>query len=60
MRRPQKLVLVVAGAVAATYLLGATLLPLLVDAERLRPQAEARLQTALGRRVSLGTLRLSL
>jgi uncharacterized protein involved in outer membrane biogenesis len=59
-RRPQKLVLVIAGTVAATYLLGATLLPLLVDAERLRPQAEARLQTALGRRVSLGTLRLSL
>jgi AsmA protein len=59
-RRPQKLLLVIAGTVAATYLLGATLLPLLVNAERLRPQAEAKLQTALGRRVSLGTLRLSL
>jgi AsmA protein len=59
-RRPQKLSLVIVGSVAATYLLGATLLPLLVNAERLRPQAEAKLQTALGRRVSLGPLRLSL
>jgi uncharacterized protein involved in outer membrane biogenesis len=58
-RRPQKLLLAIAGTVAATYLVGATLLPFLVNAERLRPQAEAKLQTALGRRVSLGRLRLS-
>jgi hypothetical protein len=58
-RRPQKLLVAIAGTVAATYLLGAALLPFLVNAERLRPQAEAKLQTALGRRVSLGALRLS-
>lgn len=60
MRRPQKLSLAVVGSVAAIYLFGATILPLLVNAERLRPQAEARLQAALGPRVALGPLRLSL
>jgi AsmA protein len=58
--RRQKLSLAIVGSSVVAYVLGATLLPFLVDAERLRPQAEAKLQAALGRRVSLGPLRLTL
>ena len=46
-RRPQKLLLAIVGSVAAAYLLGATLPPFLVDAERLRPQADERLSVPL-------------
>ncbi len=60
MKRPQKVLLAIVGTVAAIFLLGATCLPFLVNVERLRPRAEAKLQTALGRRVALGALRLSL
>jgi len=58
--RPQKILFASAGAVAALVALGAALLPFLVDVERLRPQAEARLQAALSRHVSLGAVKLSL
>lgn len=60
MTRPQKVLLAIVGTVASIFLLGATFLPFLVNVERLRPRAEAKLQKALGRRVSLGALRLSL
>jgi uncharacterized protein involved in outer membrane biogenesis len=59
-KRPHKLLVGIAGTVAATYLVGAALAPFLVNAERFRPQVEAKLQSALGRRVSLGALRFSL
>ncbi len=60
MKRSHKILYAIVGSIAAAFLLAAVLLPRLVNAERLRPQAEARLQAALGRRVSLGRLELSL
>jgi len=60
LKRPLKILLVSGGAAAALFVVGATLLPFVVNAERLRPQAEARLQAALGRRIRLGPVRLSL
>lgn len=60
MRRRLKIPLAIAGTIAGLFVLAAILLPFLVNAERLRPQAESRLQAALGRRVSLGKLDLSL
>lgn len=60
LKRPRKILLAIAGTVAAFILLAMILLPFVVNAERLRPQAEAKLQAALGRRVSLGALKLSL
>ncbi len=60
MKRPQKILLAIVGTVAVCILLAAIVLPFAIDVERLRPQAESRLQAALGRRVSLGALKLSL
>jgi uncharacterized protein involved in outer membrane biogenesis len=59
-KRPRKILLAIVGTVAAVILLGAVLLPFAVNADSLRPQAEAKLQAALGRRVSLGAVKLSL
>jgi uncharacterized protein involved in outer membrane biogenesis len=47
-------------AFASLVLLGAIVLPFVVNAERWRPQAEAKLQNALGRHVSVGAVKLSL
>lgn len=60
MKRPQKILIAIVLAVAAAGLIAALILPRVVNAERWRPQAEAKLQQALGRRVSLGRLALSL
>ena len=60
MKRPRKILLAIVGAIASLILLGAIVLPFVVNAERLRPQAEAKLQAALGRHVSVGPVKLSL
>jgi uncharacterized protein involved in outer membrane biogenesis len=60
LKRSLKILLVGGGAVAAVFVVAATLLPFVVDAEHLRPQVETRLQAALGRRIWLGPVRLSL
>ncbi len=60
MKRPQKTLLAILGSLAVAILLLATAAPFVVNVERLRPQAEARLRAALGRDVSLGALTLSL
>lgn len=60
MKRPQKILFAIVGAAASLILLGAIVLPFLVDAEHLRRQAEAKLQAALGRHVSVGAVKLSL
>lgn len=60
MKRPRKILLAIVGAIASLILLGAIVLPFVVNAESLRPQAEAKLQSALGRHVSVGALKLSL
>jgi uncharacterized protein involved in outer membrane biogenesis len=59
-KRSLKILLAIVGAVAALLLIVALALPYVVNAERLRPQAEAKLQGVLGRHVSLGKLALSL
>jgi len=59
MTRPVKVVLASAGVLVALAVAAAVALPLLVDAERLRPRVEAEIGRALGRRVSLGHLSLS-
>lgn len=60
MRRPAKILLGAAAAVAALLLAAAIAVPLLVDAEALRPRAESKLSEVLGRKVSLGRASLSL
>lgn len=59
MKRSQKILIAIVATIAAAILIVALILPLVVNADRLRPQAEAKLQAALGRRVSLGPLALS-
>lgn len=59
MKRSAKILLAIVATIAAAILIAALILPFVVNADRLRPQAEAKLQTALGRRVSLGPLALS-
>ena len=59
MKRSQKILIAIVASVAGLALIVAVALPYVVNAERLRPQAEAKLQQALGRRVSLGPLELS-
>jgi len=58
-KRPLKILLVVAGAAAALMVLAAIVLPLVINAERLRPRVEAKLQAALGRHVAIGPVKLS-
>ena len=60
MRRPVRIVLWILGAFSAALVLAAVALPFLIDAERLRPQAEAMLTERLGRKVGFGRLELSL
>jgi len=58
--RFRRISLVAVGVVAALAIVAALVVPRVVDADALRPEAEERLSSMLGRPVSLGTLRLSL
>jgi uncharacterized protein involved in outer membrane biogenesis len=58
--RPRKVLLLTAAALAALVLVAAVAAPLLVDADRFRPEIEAKLQAALRRQVKIGALKLSL
>jgi AsmA protein len=51
---------IVSGAVLAAIIAVLVILPFVVDADRFRPQVESQLQTVLGRKVSIGKLRLSI
>src|SRR5512143_3492485 len=50
----------VAGIVLALILLVLVSLPFLISADRFKPALESRLSAALGRRVTIGSLRLSI
>ena len=60
MRRPVKLARGVAAIPVALLVVAAIAIPLLVDAESLRPRAEAELSRRLGRKVALGRASVSL
>lgn len=50
----------IAGAILALILVVLLLLPLIFDANRFRPEIESRLTHALGRKTSIGNLKLAL
>ncbi len=54
-----KKALIIVGGVVLVLVLIALLLPFVVDADRFRPQVEAQLQSALGRKVTIGKLALA-
>ena len=58
-RKPSRVLRWVLAAAALLVLIVAAL-PFLIDADRFRPQVEAKLSEALGRRVTIGAIRLSL
>ena len=58
--RTVRRVVMVLSLVAALFLAAALVTPWLVDADRFRPRAEARLTDVLHRKVTLGRLELSL
>lgn len=60
MKRSLKILIAIVASIAAAVLVAALILPFVVNADKLRPQAEEMLQRSLGRRVSLGPLALSL
>jgi uncharacterized protein involved in outer membrane biogenesis len=60
LRRPAKLLIGCGGAIGALLVAAAIALPLLVDAEVLRRQAEDRLGATLSRKVSLGAAKVSI
>ena len=60
MKRSLKIGIAIVGSAAALLLIAAVVLPFAVDADRFRPQVEAKLEALLGRRVGLGKLELSL
>jgi AsmA protein len=51
---------IVSGTVAAAIVVILIILPFLVNADRFRPQVESQMQAALGRRVQIGQLALSI
>ena len=59
MRRPLKLALLIAAIPVGLLVVAAIAIPLLVDAETLRPRAEAELSRRLGRKVELGRASVS-
>src|SRR5437016_6993761 len=52
--------LIVAGTVVAATVVLLIILPFVIDADRFRPQVESQLQSALGRKVEIGKLGLSI
>ncbi|MDI9612180.1 MAG: AsmA family protein [Acidobacteriota bacterium] len=58
-RKPSRVLRWVLAAAVLLVLIVAAL-PFLIDADRFRPQVEAKLSEALGRRVTIGAIRLSL
>src|ERR1700721_1873578 len=55
----RKIIYIVSGLIAL-LLLVAVLLPFLVDANKFKPQVESAAESALGRKVAVGNLRLAL
>ena len=60
MPRPRSILLGAAGILVAIAVGATLILPRLVRVDSFRPELEARLTSALGRTVTLGTLRLSI
>jgi uncharacterized protein involved in outer membrane biogenesis len=60
LRRPTRAVLALASLLVALGLAAVVVAPWIVDADRFRPRVETRLAEILGRKVTLGHLRLSL
>ncbi|HJQ99427.1 MAG TPA: AsmA family protein [Candidatus Polarisedimenticolaceae bacterium] len=60
MRRSTKITLLILGIPVALLVVAAIALPFLVDAESLRPRAEAELSRRLGRKVTLGKASVSI
>lgn len=61
MKRPlMKRLLIVAGAVFGLFVLALVLVPLLINVDSYRPDAETKLSAALGRTVHIGKLEASL
>ena len=60
MRRGTKVALLIVGIPVALLAVAAIALPFLVDAESLRPRAEAELSRRLGRKVALGKASVSI
>lgn len=60
MKRFLKIAMIAAGVLLGLFVLAAVLLPFFIDAETLKPKAEAKLSEISGRKVSLGTTTLSL
>jgi AsmA protein len=59
-RRPAKLAFGCAGVLALAFVAAAIALPFLIDANALRPRAEAELGGLVGRKVTLGRVKISL
>jgi AsmA protein len=55
-----KKILIIVGAVIAILLIAILILPSLIDANRFKPEIQAKLGTALGRNVQIGNIRLSI
>lgn len=55
-----KKVLYIAGGIVLLLVIALIALPFLIDVNHFRPEAEAKLQEALGRQVKIGEMRLSL
>src|SRR5271170_7137559 len=51
--------LIIVGAVVAVLIVIVLALPLLVDVNKFKPEVETQMTTALGRKVTVGKLRLS-
>jgi AsmA protein len=55
----RKVIFIVGGVVVALVLL-ITLVPFLIDANQYRPKIESAMSSALGRKVTMGNIRLSI
>jgi len=53
-------ILYIVGGLIVLLLLVAVLLPFFIDANKFKPQAESAAESALGRKVSIGNIRLAL